>query len=174
MSTRHARFHVRRHQGSWAAAGWYAAALLGFGIAFVCTVPLAAKWTLARSAAGFEPRSLLVERVAFSRRSGGRAVAVGRLSDGSEARLMLDRDARPTRAGPDGWRPVVRAGMELPVLANPALAGGWLHRQRVLWPEQDLRGRLLWQCGQLLAIMAGSLAVSLLAWRRLRPFRGQR
>jgi hypothetical protein len=50
MSARRGRgLPWQRNTGNWATAGWYAAAILGAGIALVTSVPLAARIALALS-----------------------------------------------------------------------------------------------------------------------------
>ena len=69
MSARRGRgLPWQRNTGNWATAGWYAAAILGAGIALVTSVPLAARIALARAADGFVPGTLTVERVVWPRR----------------------------------------------------------------------------------------------------------
>jgi hypothetical protein len=171
MRTRRARgLPWQRNTGSWAAAGWYAAAILGAGIAFVTIIPLAARITLALAADGFVPATLTVERVASPRRGGaGRYFAYGRLADGSEARVALDGFvARPPTSlaalEQQGGAPPAR----LPVMVNDELAGTWMHRQRVQRPDPALRDRALGDVAKLVAMAVCSLAVSVFAWRRLR------
>lgn len=157
-----------RQAGGWPAAGWYAAALAGAGIAFVCSVPLAARVALLQAADGFVPSTLVVERVAPPRRGGGgRWWAHGRLPDGSEARVALGGPAAPRPLSELAQHADVQPA-RLPVMVNDALAGTWLHRQRVQAVHPALRERAWRDVAQLLAMVAGSLAVSVLAWRRLR------
>lgn len=165
MSARRGRgLPWQRNTGNWATAGWYAAAILGAGIALVTSVPLAARIALARAADGFVPGTLTVERVVWPRRGGaGRYAAHGRLADGSEGRVTLDGTAAL-----DG--PTARPA-RLPVMVNDELTGTWLHRQRVQPLDATLRGRMLRDAAKLLAIAACSLALSVLAWRRLRRLR---
>jgi hypothetical protein len=160
----------QRNTGSWAAAGWYAAVILGAGVALVTSIPLAARISLARAADGFRPATLTVERVASPRRGmAGRYVAYGRLADGSEARVALDGLGRrpPTSLAAleqqAGTRPA-----RLPVMVNDRFTGTWMDRQRVQWPEAALRDRALGDVARLLAMAACSLAVAVFAWRRLR------
>jgi len=179
MTALRVRHGVKPYRGSWGAALWYAVAFFAAGIAFTSTVPLAARVMLARAAEGFVPGTLAVERVVFPRRTaGGRGFAYGRLADGSEARLVVEAGARPPippgaadTGGAERPPGAVTPPMELQVLVNPRLAGTWLHRQRVQWPEADLRGRAMRQAGQLLAAMGCSLVLAVLAWRRLRRLR---
>jgi hypothetical protein len=56
-------------------------------------------------------------------------------------------------------------------MVNDELAGTWMHRQRVQRPDPALRDRALGDVAKLLAIAACSLALSVLAWRRLRRLR---
>lgn len=156
-----------RDVGGWPAAGWYAAALAGAGIAFVCSVPLAGRIALVQAADGFVPSTLTVERVASPRRSGGRWFAYGHLPDGSEARVALGGPAAP-RPLPEREHGAGSLPARLPVMLNDAWTGTWLHRQRVQAPDPALRDRARRDVAKLLAIVAGSLAVSVLAWRRLR------
>ena len=158
-----------RQPGGWPAAGWYAAALTGAGIAFVCSIPLAARLALLQAADGFVPSTLVVERVASPRRGGGgRWLAYGRLPDGSEARVALGGGPAAARSVAAPQPEPGTAHRRLPVLVNAALSGTWLHRQRVQPPAPALRDRLLREVVQLLATVAGALAVSVLGWRRLR------
>lgn len=160
-----------RKAGGWPVGGWYVAALCGTGVAFVCSVPLAGRIALAQAADGFVPSTLTVERVASPRRGSGRWFAHGRLPDGSEARLALGGATTPAlRALPEPVPGLDAADRRarLPVMVNPALTGTWLHRQRVQPPDPALRDRALRDVAKLLAIMVGSLSLSVLAWRRLR------
>lgn len=171
MRTRRARgLPWQRNTGSWAAAGWYAAAILGAGIAFVTIIPLAARITLALAADGFVPATLTVERVASPRRGGaGRYFAYGRLADGSGARVALD--GLVTRPPPSLAALEQQGGAQparLPVMVNDELTGTWMHRQRVQRPDPALRDRALGDVAKLVAMAVCSLAVSVFAWRRLR------
>jgi hypothetical protein len=160
----------QRNTGSWAAVGWYAAAILGAGIAFVTVIPLAARIALARAADGFVPATLTVERVASPRRGGaGRTFVYGRLADGSEARVALDGFvARPAGSLAALEQRVGAKPARLQVMVNDALTGTWIHRQRVQRPDPALRERALGDVAKLLAMGACALAVSVFAWRRLR------
>jgi hypothetical protein len=174
MRTRRARgLPWQRNSGSWAAVGWYAAAILGAGIAFVTLIPLAARISLARAADGFVPATLTVERVASPRRGGaGRYFAHGRLPDGSEARVALEGFAARAQTSMAALAALEQqAGAQparLPVMVNDALTGTWMHQQRVQRPEPALRDRALGDVAKLLALAVCSLAVSVFAWRRLR------
>lgn len=162
----------QRNTGSWPAAGWYAAAVLGAGIGLVATIPLAGRIALARAADGFVPATLTVERVATPRRGGvGRTFAYGRLPDGSEGRVALSGlAARPLGSLAELEQQVGARPARLPVMVNDELTRTWLHRQRVQPPDPALRERALGDAGKLLAIVAGALAGSVVAWRRLRRF----
>jgi hypothetical protein len=70
-----------------------------------------------------------------------------------QANARHQADARPAR---------------LPVMVNHALTGTWLHQQRVQVPDPALRERALFDVAKLLAIIAASLAVAALGWRRVR------
>jgi hypothetical protein len=171
MSARRGRgLPWQRNTGNWAPAGWYAAAILGAGIALVTSVPLAARITLARASDGFVQATLTVERVASPRRGGaGRYFAYRRLADGSEARVALDGlVARPPTSLAALEQQVGAQPARLPVMVNDELAGTWMHRQRVQRPDPALRDRALGDVAKLLAIAACSLALSVFAWRRLR------
>lgn len=185
-----------QRKGGWPAAGWYAAALMGAGIAFVCSLPLAGRIALAHAADGFVPSTLTVERVASPRQTGARRwFAYGRLPDGSEARVPLGVPGMPPmQALPEPQpQPVPQleaqsqpqpepqlqrqahaqrqAGARparLPVMVNDSLTGTWLHQQRVQVPDPALRERALFDVAKLLAIIAASLAVAVVGWRRLR------
>jgi hypothetical protein len=171
MRTRRGRgLPWQRNTGSWATAGWYAAAILGAAFAFVTIIPLAARITLARAADGFVPTTLTVERVASPRRGGGgRFLACGRLPDGSEARVALDGlVARPPASLAALEQRLGARPARVPVMVNDKLTGTWMHRQRVQRPDPALRERALRDVAKLVAMGACSLALSVFAWRRVR------
>lgn len=171
--------HASRPAGQRPAAlaqgGWFVLAFFAAGLCLLCLIPLSARLSLLRQADGFVPSTLTVEHFSAARqREGGRIFAHGVLPDGRPARVQVLRDALPQRADGSRERPhaldtdPATPAVELAVRVNPALDGGWLHRDQVLLGAIDWPARWRRQVLQLLALMVGGAAVAVWAGRRFR------